>query len=153
MHSRLIADLPINSHAVRTLERPWTFRRTMDVILGTVKEQSALVYLDNAVIFSKTSEEYIRHTRKVFTPLNNADVTLKLKKCQIFTRTIDYLRHKIRPQFLEIASRTADTIQGLHNPTKSTNLRSFLGLSNVLRRFVQKFVRLAALLKRKLRMH
>lgn len=105
---------------------PKTFRRTMVIILSTVKWQIALVYLDDIVVFSRTPEKHIYHVQHVLTLLNNARATLKLKKCKFFTDTIDYLGHVIRPRRLEIASHKTDTIRGFQPPTLITELRSFL---------------------------
>lgn len=102
-------------------------------------------------MFSGAPEEHIDHVRHVLTLLNNAGVTLKLKKFTFFMDTIDYLGHVIRLKRLEIANHTAEAIHGLRPPTSLTELRSFLGLFNVSRRFVPKFARLAAPLNKRLR--
>ena len=130
---------------------PGTFQRAIDVILAQVRWQYSLVYLDDIVVFSKTGEEHIDHVRSVLSLLADAGVTLKLKKCFFFTDKIDYLGHVIRPGKLQIAEHTTDAIRQLQAPTNLTELRSFLGLCNVFRRFVPNFARIAAPLNRKLR--
>lgn len=82
---------------------PGTFQRNMDVTLATVKCQFAFVYLEDVVMLSIFWEVGSRHIREGLTLLNRASVILKLKKCQIFTVTIDYLGHVIRPRCFEIA--------------------------------------------------
>lgn len=52
----------------------------MDVILSSAKWQSALVYLDDIVIFSKSVEEHMQHARKVLTLPRDTGVTLKTQK-------------------------------------------------------------------------
>lgn len=78
-------------------------------------------------------------------------VTLKLRKCRIFTNTIYYLRHLIRRRCLDIASLTTGAYSGLKELTSRREFRSFLRLCNVFRQFVLNFARLAASLKLKLR--
>lgn len=66
-----------------------TLERAIDVILSSVKWQFALFYLDNIATFSKSSEQHIDNVLKVLILLKKADVTCKLKKCRVFTETID----------------------------------------------------------------
>ncbi len=45
---------------------PSTFRRAIDMILATVKWQFAIVYLDDIIIFSRTSEEHTFNTSRKY---------------------------------------------------------------------------------------
>lgn len=58
-----------------------TIQSARDVMLSAVKWQFALVYLQDIVIFSRTPAEHIAQVHSVLTHLNNAGVTLRLKKC------------------------------------------------------------------------
>lgn len=82
--------------------------------------------------------------------LSNADVTLKLKNVSFFEETIDYLGHVICPVKLGIATRTTEPMKGLKRPTNIRELRSFFGLCNVLRRFVETFAKISTPLNKKL---
>lgn len=75
----------------------------------------------------------------VLTVLREAYVILQPKKCTLFTNRINYLGHVLRPNRLEVSNHTADAIRELNVPTTVTELRSFLELSNMLRRFVPNF--------------
>lgn len=130
---------------------PETFWRTMDILLATVKWYFALIHLNDIVIFSKAPGEHTRHIREALTLRQNAGVTLELKKCYLFTKTIEHLGTVIRSKNLENTSHTTEEILGLEEPINFTGLRYFLGLCNVFWRFVQYFARLAAALNTKLR--
>lgn len=80
------------------------------------------------------------------TLLLNAGVTLKLQKCKFFLEPIHYFGHVIRPRPLEIASNTKDAIRGPRAAATLIEVRSFLALRSVFRRFVTDFARLATLL-------
>lgn len=67
-----------------------------------------------------------------------------------FAETINYLNHVIRPGRLEIAKTTTKAIQELQDPTAQTEVRSFLDLCNVFRRFLPNFLQTAAPLNKKL---
>lgn len=99
--------------------------------------------------FSNTAEQHIDHAHKVLSLLYNNGATLKLKKFSFFTDKIGYLGHNIRLRRLELGLNTTNAISGLKPPTSSSVTRSNLGLSNVLRRFVSRFARIASLVNQR----
>ena len=52
-----------------------------------------IAYLDDIIIFSKTPEEHLTDTRKVFEKLHSANFSMKLSKCHFFSKEIQYLGH------------------------------------------------------------
>ena len=54
---------------------------------------------------------------------------------------MDYLRHVITPGKLHVAKTNTDAVDGFRPPRTRTEPRSFLGLCNVYRRFVPKFLK------------
>ena len=72
---------------------PGTFQRLMNKIMKPVLYESALVYLDDIIVFSKTLEDHIKHLETVFKILAEAGLKLKLKKCDFFKTEINYLGH------------------------------------------------------------
>ena len=78
---------------------------------------------------------------EILETLKQAGLTLKLKKCDFF---LNYLGHTIKPGFLEVANRNQEAIQQAEPPTTKTQVRSFIGMCNVCRRFVPQFAKIAA---------
>lgn len=87
----------------------------------------------------------------VITLLCDTGVTTKLQKCEIFYSTISYLGHVIYPGLLLASYHTIKAIWDLKPPVSISESRSFLGLCNILRRFLTNFARIRALLSRKWR--
>ena len=127
---------------------PATFQRAIDVILSRVKWRTCLVYLDDVIIFSPDRASHLRHVHEALTLLRQAGLSLKLKKCRFFSQTVDYLGHVIRPGRLGVAEKNTESLRNAKLPRTQTELRSFLGLCNVYRRFVPRFATLAAPLNR-----
>ena len=123
---------------------PATFQRAVDMILGRYRWKSCLVYLDDIIVFSKTKEDHVQHVKEVLSTLKEVDFSLKLKKCEFFTQTVDYLGHVIHPGRLEVAKKNTEAVKNFKPPRNQTELRSFLGLCNVYRRFVPNFARTSA---------
>ncbi len=75
--------------------------------------------------------------------MRKAGLLLKFKKINFFCRSVDYLGHRITPGRLEIALKRKDAQEGFQFPTTQTQVRSFLRMCNVNRRFVKDFAKIA----------
>ena len=114
-----------------------------------VKWHHALVYLDDVIIYSYDVREHFNHVHEVLSVLKDAGISLKLTKCRFFESSVGYLGHVIRPGKLEIASNNLKSIELAKPPGNQTELKSFLGMCNVYRRFVPNFARIASPLNAK----
>ena len=73
---------------------PATFQRMMDEVLrGT--ESFAGVYLDDIIVHSDTWDDHLRHLDEALKRLEDAGLTLKLKKCTFATEDCTYLGYRI----------------------------------------------------------
>ena len=68
---------------------PATFQRTLDIHLSQYKWKSCLVYLDDVIIFSRNLDSHISPVEQVLSSLSRAGITVKLKKCEFFTKKFD----------------------------------------------------------------
>ena len=99
----------------------------------------ALVYLDDAIIFSNTFENHMIDIRSVFDLLKSANLKLKLKNCQFIRKTVNYLGHIISSAGISPDPQKIDSIVHYKTPTSAGEARSFLGLAGYYRRFVKDF--------------
>jgi len=123
---------------------PATFQRALNLILYGFKWQSCLIYLDDVIVYSKTEGEHIGHVNHVLRLLLAAGVTLCLPKCRFFSTTVEYLGHEIKQGRRGVMDAHTRGLREAHFPTTCTQVRSFLGMCNVIRRFVPNFARMAA---------
>lgn len=123
---------------------PGTFQRNIDVITSSVKLHFAIVYIDNILIFRKAPERYIERIWRVQSSLDNAGTTLKLRKCNFLTNTINDIGEVVCFWHLELASSTTHIIWRQKPPANITELWTFFGLCNVFQRFFLRFARMAS---------
>ena len=116
----------------------------MDILLSRYRLKSCLIYLDDIILFSNTVEEHLTHVEEVLQVLRDSGFSPKLKKCNFFAQSADYLGHVIRPGTLEVATKNTQAVERFDEFRTQTELRSFLGLCNVYRRFFPNFARTAA---------
>jgi len=122
---------------------PATLQRAVDMILAGVKWQYVLVYLDDIIVYSTNAESHLSHLEKVFTLLGENGVTLKAKKCHIFSNEGEYLGHVIRLGRISVNEKNLKAIRKAIYRKTQTQLRSFLGMCNVYRRLTADFAKVA----------
>lgn len=127
------------------------FQRALDVVFASGKLWCAIVYIDDVSTVFKSLEEHVKHIKEVLGLLRAVVMTLKLKKYHFFSESIDYLGHVIAPGKLQAAKMTTQAIESLRYVEDISEMRSFLGLCNVYRRFVPCFAKNAAFLNKKLK--
>jgi transposase InsO family protein len=108
-------------------------------ILKTVLFQSALVYLDDIIVFSKSIDDHIEHLATVFRLLAFAGLKLKLNKCEFFKNTIDFLGHVVSPQGISPNEKKVISIKKYPVPKNVKEVSSFLGLASYYRKFIRAF--------------
>lgn len=81
---------------------PATFWRALDVILNGFMWQIFLVYIDNVIIKSHTAEQHIHNVKTILIVLGVNGILLKLAECVLFTGTVRYPGHILRPGTLEV---------------------------------------------------
>lgn len=78
---------------------PVTLRRIQSIHYFRVCKTTVCIgFSEQLVIFSSTTEKHICHIRNVIALLNNAGVSLKLKKCQLSTETNRLFRTQSTPK-------------------------------------------------------
>ena len=122
---------------------PATFQRTMNHILRDCQEFSG-AYIDDIVIFSRSWEEHLRHLQEVFHRLQQAGLTVKLKKCQFGKKRVHYLGHVIGGGEIQPDPGKVAAVKDYPVPVTKKDVRAFLGLVGYYRRFIPQFASLAA---------
>ena len=60
-----------------------------ELMTGILKDFNfTIAYLDDKIIFSKTPQEHLSHIWKVFEKLRSAKLSMKMSKCNFFSKSI-----------------------------------------------------------------
>ena len=117
---------------------PATFQRMMDsVLMGT--EAFAGVYLDDIVIYCKTWQDHLAHLRVVFQRLEDAHLTVKMKKCVFGAEDFVYLGYRIGQGGVRPEESRIQAILDITQPKTKKDVRVFLGMTGYYRPFVRDY--------------
>lgn len=114
---------------------PSAFQRQMNKMLGHLP--FAVVYLDDILVFSKSREEHISHLRIVLGILREHDFYAKLSKCSFFQDSTKFLGYVVDRDGISMDPDKVSAVREWPQPTSVSELRSFLGLCNHYKRFIE----------------
>jgi hypothetical protein len=110
----------------------------MDKILGKLKWQKVLVYIDDINIYTKTNiDDHLNDIREVFERLRAAGLTIKLSKCWFAKESVKFLGFIVSREGLLPDPEKVKSITEWPIPTTVTHIKQFLGLVNYYRRFIE----------------
>ena len=121
-----------------------TFQRILDIAISAFRWKGGIVYLEDVIVFSRDLKSQFTQVEAILKTSGETGITLKLAKCRFFPDTVKYLGHAIRPGTLEVDEVATAALTKAKPPKTQTELRSFLGLCNVYRRFVPNYSHVAA---------
>ena len=103
-----------------------------------------LVFLDDILVYSRTVEEHVEHLQKIFVALRKHCLFSKASKCSIMVKEVEFLGQWVTPQGASPLKEKLKTMRIWERPQTVKDVRSFLGFANYYRRFISKYVEIAA---------
>jgi hypothetical protein len=122
---------------------PAVFMDTMNRVFHNYLDQVIVVFIDDILIYSKTSEEHKEHLWKVLERLRSEKLYAKLKKCEFWLDNVSFLGHVIYRKGVAVNSEKVKVVVKWTRPASVFEIRSFLGLAGYYRCFIKGFSKLS----------
>ena len=118
---------------------PATFQHLANDIFRDLLDQFVVIYLDDILIFSNSTEEHQQHVRLVLERLRKNKLYIKLEKCEFHRTEIQFLGYIISPQGLHMDPNKIKAIVDWPVPSNVKEVQRFIGFANFYRRFIKNF--------------
>ena len=122
---------------------PSTFMSVMNDIFRDLLDKFVLIYIDDILVYSKSPEEHLQHLKIVMQRLRDHNLLVKLKKCEFFKDNLKFLGHLVGKDGIQVDPDKVKVVSAWPEPQTPGEVRSFLGLANYFRKFIQGFSSLA----------
>jgi hypothetical protein len=123
---------------------PATFQRVMNNVFKDLIGKCVVVYLDDICVFGNCPETYLQNMRRVCEILRTNKLYARLSKCTFNVPELKFLGHIVSRDGLKVDPAKISTVAQWPVPETVKALRSFLGLSNYFRRFIERYSNIAA---------
>lgn len=106
--------------------------------------RTALVYLDDIIVFGGSFDEELERLQVVLRRLRAANLKLSPKKCLFFQSEVPFLGNIVGRDGVKTDPQKVAAVQDWPVPTCVTDVKSFVGLCTYYRRFVKQFAQIAS---------
>ncbi|CAF0991120.1 unnamed protein product [Didymodactylos carnosus] len=123
---------------------PATFQRIINSVLGVLRWDITLVYLDDIIVYSPSFASHVKHLDLVLDALEKANVKLNAAKCSLARKQLDYLGYRITPDGIKPTRTNVKKTIDFPTPTSAKAAYSFIQMAQFYRRFIKDFSTIAA---------
>jgi hypothetical protein len=123
---------------------PATFQAAMNNIFCEYLHEFMVCYVDDLLVFSKNEEDHLKHLALVLDKLREHNLYANAKKCEFLAPELEFLGHVVGKEGIKVDPKKTIAVERWPKPTTTQELRSFLGLSNYFRRFIQGYSTMVA---------
>ncbi|KAE8223583.1 hypothetical protein CF326_g8172, partial [Tilletia indica] len=123
---------------------PAFFQRMMDALLGPIRWLTALVYLDDIVVFTRTLAEHVEALRYILAEAERVGLRFSPSKCTFAVRELTLLGRKVSGFGLGVMEDRVAAVRALPRPRNLQELYHTLGLFSYYRTFIPRYTQRAA---------
>ncbi|KAL2076478.1 hypothetical protein ACEWY4_027942 [Coilia grayii] len=122
---------------------PAEFNIFLHKAMSDAAARGNLIYVDDILIRSQTFEAHLIEIRHVLTQLAGAGAKLSISKGQWCRTRVEYVGLLVGPDGIEPQSGRIQAIRDIKAPSNVSELRSFLGICNYSRQFIEDYAEIA----------
>lgn len=101
-----------------------------------------LVFFDDILVYSKTTDAHFEHLKKVFHLLQAHELKVKIEKCQFGKQQAQYRGHLFSKQGVAVDPSKIEAMVSWPKPQIVRAMCGFLGLIGYYRKLIQNYGRL-----------
>lgn len=116
---------------------PATFQRMINNILGKLRFDKVIAYLDDILIPSNSIEEGLGTLKEVLQLIFQENLKLNIDKCSFLQPSISFLGYEISEEGIRPGDQKIKAVADFKIPSNVHELRQFLGLSSYFRKFIK----------------
>ena len=130
---------------------PAAFMDLMNRVFQPFLDRFVVVFIDDILVYSETEAKHDEHIRIVLRVLREKELFAKFSKCEFWLREVTFLGHVVSAEGIKVDPQKIEAILEWKPPRSVSKIRSFLGLAEYCRRFVEGFSVMAAPLTKLIR--
>ena len=123
---------------------PTTFMDLMNRVFQPYLDRFVINFIDDILVYSGSLEEHSEHLRIVLQTLRERQLYAKLSKFQFWLDRVAFLGHVISVEGVSVDPHKIEAVVNWKPPNNVSKVRSFLGLAEYYRKFVEGFSKIAA---------
>ncbi|XP_022859254.1 uncharacterized protein LOC111380024 [Olea europaea var. sylvestris] len=125
-------------------ECPLVFMDLMNRVFYCCLDMLVIVFIDDILIHSRDSHQHEEHLRIVLETLREEKLHAKFKKCEFLLDRVGFLGHTVLACGIEVDQSKVEAVTNWPKSTNVGKVRSFLGLADYYRRFIEGFCKIAS---------
>jgi hypothetical protein len=122
---------------------PAYFMYMMNKVFMEYLDKFIVVFIDDLLVYSRNEEEHEGHLRLVLQKLRDHKLCAKLSKCEFWLKQVAFLGHVVSKGGISVDPSKVQDVLSWKTPTSVSDIRSFPGLAEYYRRFVEGFSRIS----------
>ena len=122
------------------------FQKMMEKILFGI--EGVRISVDDVIIYAETMAELVKRVRNVFNRCREYNLKLNRSKCEFGVKQISILGHVVSEKGIEPDPAKTEAIRATPPPDNVSDLRSFLGTSGYVAKFIPNYANIAEPLRK-----
>jgi hypothetical protein len=106
-------------------------------------DRFVVVFIDDILIYSETTEEHEEHLRIMLERLRQQKLYAKFSKCEFWKEKVAFLGHVLSAEGIVVDPSKVESLTKWEQSLNMTDVRSFLGMARYYRRFIENFSKIA----------
>ena len=123
---------------------PSAFQRMMDEVLGPLKDECVICYMDDLLVYSLDKKQHRTDLARVASRLNQYGIQINMKKSIFGTDQITYCGYRVQGGRTTVDPDKLLVLEKWPVPANVSAVRSFLGFVGYYRRYIKNFAGIAA---------